>query len=148
MARIEGEIHIDAPVQRVFDVVADERNEPRYNPRIVRAEKVSDGPVGAGARYLAYPAGAGRRGAMTVETVACERPSRLVTRVRASYLEVDGAMTFAAEDGGTRMRWSWDTRLRGAARALTPVLVAVGPRWERRNWVGLKRFLETAPAGS
>jgi hypothetical protein len=32
----------------VFDFVADERNEPRYNPRICRAEKLSPGPVGRG----------------------------------------------------------------------------------------------------
>ena len=48
MARIEGEIVINRPVEEVFDVVADERNEPRYNPRMLRAEKLSPGPVGLG----------------------------------------------------------------------------------------------------
>ena len=43
MTRIDGEVTIAAPVERVFDMVADERNEPRYSPRIVRAEKISDG---------------------------------------------------------------------------------------------------------
>ncbi|HEY6745735.1 MAG TPA: SRPBCC family protein [Mycobacteriales bacterium] len=42
MARISGGVTIDAPVEDVFDLVADERNEPRYNPRIVHAEKVSE----------------------------------------------------------------------------------------------------------
>ena len=32
MVRIEGEIVIKRPVEEVFDFVADERNEPRYNP--------------------------------------------------------------------------------------------------------------------
>jgi hypothetical protein len=31
MARVEGEIIIHRPVPEVFDFVADERNEPRYN---------------------------------------------------------------------------------------------------------------------
>jgi hypothetical protein len=39
MARIEGEIIIDRPVDVVFDYVADQRNEPRYNPQMVRAER-------------------------------------------------------------------------------------------------------------
>jgi hypothetical protein len=30
-ARIAGDIVIRRPVEEVFDVVADERNEPRYN---------------------------------------------------------------------------------------------------------------------
>jgi hypothetical protein len=50
MACISGEVMINAPVAEVFDMVADERNEPRYNARIVRAEKVSEGPVGRPAR--------------------------------------------------------------------------------------------------
>jgi hypothetical protein len=45
MADIAGEVTIDAPVDEVFDMVADKRNEPR----IVRAERVSEGPVGTGA---------------------------------------------------------------------------------------------------
>lgn len=45
MPRIDGEIVIAAPVEQVLDMVADERNEPRYNPRIARAEKASPVPT-------------------------------------------------------------------------------------------------------
>jgi hypothetical protein len=48
MARIAGEVVIGRPVDVVFDFVADQRNEPRYNPRMVRADKVTGGPVGRG----------------------------------------------------------------------------------------------------
>jgi hypothetical protein len=33
--RIGGEIFINRPVEEVFDFVADARNEPRYNPRML-----------------------------------------------------------------------------------------------------------------
>jgi len=145
MPRINGEIIIAAPVEQVFDVVADERNEPRYNPRIRRAEKTSEGPVGRGSRFIAEPKGMGRRGVMTVEVVDYDRPGRLRTSIRSSYMDADGTLTFAPADGGTRMRWSWDMRLLGAARVLSPVLRAIGPRWEHRNWVGLKQFMENGP---
>ena len=49
-ARIAGDIVIERPVEEVFDFVADERNEPRFNPRILRAEKISPGPIGFGTR--------------------------------------------------------------------------------------------------
>jgi uncharacterized protein YndB with AHSA1/START domain len=143
MARINGEIIIAAPVEQVFDIVADERNEPRYNPRIARAEKTSPGPVGRGARFTAQPRGLGAAGVMTVEIVDYDRPRRLATSIRSSYLDVGGTLTFSKADGGTCMRWSWDMRLRGAMRALSPVLRAIGPRWEHRNWAGLKQFMES-----
>jgi hypothetical protein len=53
MAHVEGEILIGRPVAEVFDFVADERNEPRYNPRMLRAEKLSTGPIGVGTRFRA-----------------------------------------------------------------------------------------------
>jgi hypothetical protein len=37
MARIEGDIVIARPVEAVFDYVADQSNEPQYNPQMVRA---------------------------------------------------------------------------------------------------------------
>ena len=46
MVRIEGGIVIGRPVEDVFDFVADERNEPLYNPRMIRAEKVTPGRQG------------------------------------------------------------------------------------------------------
>ena len=46
MARIEGEILIGRPRGVVFDYVADQDNEPQYNPRMVRAEKITAAPVG------------------------------------------------------------------------------------------------------
>ena len=143
MTRIAGSVTIGAPVDEVFDLVADERNEPRYNPRIARAAKVSDGPVGTGARFVAEPKGMGARGRMTTEILDYDRPHRLRNRVRSSYMEVDGTLTFEEVDGGTRLSWDWDMRLVGPLWVLAPVLAVVGPRWERRNWVDLKRYLES-----
>jgi hypothetical protein len=45
MARIEGEIVIGRPVDVVFGYVADQSNEPQYNLRMVRAEKITAGPA-------------------------------------------------------------------------------------------------------
>jgi hypothetical protein len=146
MTRIAGEVEIQAPVEEVFDLVADERNEPLYNPRIVRAAKVGDAPVGPGARYVVEPRGTGRRGEMTVETVEYDRPRRLRSVVVSSYLAVDGVLAFTPVGDGTRLRWDWDMRLVGPVRLLSPVLRLVGPRWERRNWVGLKEHVESRRA--
>jgi hypothetical protein len=41
MTFIEGEITIARPAETVFDFAADQRNEPRYNPRMTRAQKVT-----------------------------------------------------------------------------------------------------------
>jgi hypothetical protein len=143
VAHIAGEVTIVAPVEVVFDTVADERNEPTYNPRIARAEKVSPGPVGRGTRFVATPKGMGSKGEMTLEIVEYDRPHRLRSVVRSSYMRVEGVLTFDDVDGATRLRWDWHMGLVGASRLLSPVLAVIGPRWERRNWVALKSYLES-----
>jgi hypothetical protein len=142
MVHISGEVSIDAPVEEVFDMVADERNEPRYNPRIIRAEKVSEGPIGRSSRFAIEPKGMGRKGEMTLEILEYDRPRRLHNVVRSSYMQVEGTLSFEAVHGAVRLRWDWDMSLVGAMRALSPILLVIGPRWERRNWVSLKAYVD------
>lgn len=95
MPRIMGEITIGAPVEEVLDVVADERNEPRYNRRIVNARMTSTGPISVGTRFVAEPKSGGPGAAMTVTILEYDRPHRLHNQVSSSYMQVDGVLTFA-----------------------------------------------------
>ena len=74
MAHIEGEIVIERPVEEVFDVVSDERNEPRYNPRLLWVEKVSSGPIRRGTQFRAATKTMGRPAEMTIEFKRPPRP--------------------------------------------------------------------------
>ena len=53
MGRISGEILIKRQVEQVFDYVADQRNEPIYNPQMLHSEKINDGQVRVGTRFSA-----------------------------------------------------------------------------------------------
>jgi deazaflavin-dependent oxidoreductase (nitroreductase family) len=146
VTHIAGEITISAPIDLVFDTVADERNEPSYNPRIARAELATEGPLGPGTRFSVRPKGAGGTGEMTVEIVEYDRPRRLHNVIRSSSMLVDGTLSFEETAGGTRFSWDWQMTLLGPFRVLTPVLALVGPAWERRNWRSLKNHLEGGPS--
>ena len=118
VARVEGEIIINRPVEEVFDFVADERNEPHYNPRMVRAEKISEGQIGSGARFHTELKMAGRTMPMVVEFTDFERTRRLGSVTRSSMMETEGALTFESVPSGTRMCWSWYVRPRGAMKLI------------------------------
>lgn len=148
MVRVEGEITINRPVEGVFYFVADERDEPRHNARMVRAELISDGPIGVATRFRTELSTMGGTMPMTVEFTGYERPSRLASVTHSSMMETEGALTFESIPGGTRMRWSWDVRPRGAMRVRAPFVGAVGRRQERRIWGSLKRLLEAEVGGS
>jgi hypothetical protein len=148
MARIEGEIMIHRPVEEVFDFVADERNEPRYNPRMVRAEMLTPEPVGLGSRFRAEMRTWPRPVVMNVEFTGYDRPRRLASTTRLSTMDIQGTLTFDPVPVGTRMRWSWQMRPRGLLKLLTLVMAGIGRRQEEAIWTGLKRVLEAQEAPS
>jgi hypothetical protein len=144
--RIEGEIVIERPVDEVFDFVADARNEPRYNPRMLRAEKLTPGPVGLGTRFRDEFKSVGRPAEVAIEIVGYERPRRLTDSIHLSTMEIRGGLAFDPVPAGTRMRWSWELMPRGVFRLMTPVVARIGRRQERRIWAGLKRVMEAQEA--
>ncbi len=149
MAHIEGEIVIDRPAEVVFDFVADERNEPRFNPRMTRVEQISPGPIGLGTRFRAAATSMGRSVEMVIEFTAFERPLRLSSATSTSSMDIQYTLTFEPAPGGTRMGWSGDLEARGILKLLTPLIARVGRRQEQAIWASLKRYLEeekTPPA--
>ncbi len=142
MAKVAGEIRIDAPADVVFEVVADERNEPKYNPALLSVDLLSEGPVGVGTRFRAVHMSGRGPMEMTVELTEYDPPRRIASVTRTSWAEIRGAVTFVQSGDATRMSWSWDVRPKGFARLLTPLVGVVGRRQERVCWGGLKRYLE------
>lgn len=142
MIRIKGAVVINRPVEEVFDFVADARNEPRYNPRIRRAEKVSDGPIGPGTRFRTETTSMGRTTEMIIEIIEYQRPRRLVSTTRLSAMDIHGTLTFDPVDSGTRMQWSWDVKPRGIYKLMAPLIGRMGQRQEERIWQAMQQFLE------
>jgi hypothetical protein len=125
----------------VFDFVADERNEPCYNPRILRVHKLTPGPIGQGTRFRAETTTM-RRAAGSRSSTRPTSARRLGSSIRMSAADIQGTLTFDPIDGGTRMGWLWDLRLRGWYRLLTSVIARSGQRLEQATWASLKQYLE------
>jgi hypothetical protein len=132
MARVEGAIIINRRVEDVFDFVADERNESRYNPRRVRAEQISEGPIGVGTQFRAELKTVGRTMPTTVEFTAYERPWRLGSLTSLSGLEAEGAVTFDSTLAAPGCAGRGTVRPRGVLRLISPIVGAIGRKQERR----------------
>jgi carbon monoxide dehydrogenase subunit G len=142
MAHIEGEIVVKRPAEEVFDFVADERHEPRFNPHMLTAEKVSDGLIGKGTRFRAEIDNLGRTVPMDIEFTAVERPRRLASSTHMTAMDVRGELTFDPVPEGTRLRWSWDVEEHGILKLMGPAASFIGRRQERAIWSSLKWLLE------
>lgn len=142
MRPITGEILIEAPRAAVFDFVANECNEPLYNPNMLRADQLTQGPVGVGTRFTAVMKGP-RSTTVAIEYTGFNRPQVLNSLSRTAGMDIEGELSFAAEGNQTRLTWIWRLRPRGALRLVTPLVRALGSRQEHNNWQALKKYLET-----
>ena len=145
-APIRGEIEILRPPEVVFDTVADERNEPRFNPALTRVEKLTAGPLGVGTRFRAEATVRGRIAPMTIELTEFVRAQRLSSVTQMAAMRIDGTLTFGPTPRGTRMTWAWNIHPVGALALARPAVVWMGRRQEVRIWRGLKDHLEKGPA--
>lgn len=146
MTAIKGSILIRRPVEEVFDFVADERNEPAYNPQMRSVEKTTHGPVGTGTLWHVVMTSGKRSRTFELEVEVTEytRPSRLGSITRMAAADISGALTFVPDADGTLMRWSWQMRPKGMLKLATPLFAAVGRKQEQRIWSSLKAHLESS----
>ena len=130
MARIEGAVVVRRSVAEVFEFVADECNEPRYNPRMVRVEQITPGPIGIGARFRAEARTLGRRPApITIEYTGFEPGRQLASSIRSAAMDASGSLTFTSVPAGTRLSWSWvPADSRDSRRRMPPATGTDGPR--------------------
>ena len=140
VAHITGHVRIAAPLEQVFDTVADSRNEPSFNPAMTGVELLTPAPIGLGTRFLAHMGKADME--MFVELTEFERPHRLGSLTTSSMMETSGALTLTAEGDETVMGWDWQVHPKGWFRLLGPLVGPLGARMERRIWTALKHKLE------
>ncbi|MDE3064985.1 MAG: SRPBCC family protein [Acidobacteriota bacterium] len=143
MATVTGSISIDRAPESVFDVLAAEELEPRYNPSMLSVEKLTEGPPGVGSRFRARHAPRRRPSEMVIEFTEFDRPRRLASSTTMPWGDVTGALDLVATGTGTRLEWTWVVRPRGFAKVMSPVVGLIGARAERACWEGLKRYLES-----
>lgn len=145
MVRVQGDITIERPLVEVFDFVADESNEPMYNPRMTRADKITAGPIGVGTQFNSVMTGMGGATEIAIEFTEFDRPHRIRERVHLSNMDINGLLLFEPVSGGTRMKWVWDLEPHGVMRILGPLVRWMGDRQERAIWNSLKQLMERGP---
>ena len=115
---------------------------------MVRAEKITPGPVGKGTQFRSAVASMGRTAEMLSECTGYDRPALLASTATMAQADFSYLLTFEPAAAGTRMRWSGQVRPKGAFRLLGPVITWLGMRQEQRIWASLKLHLEAAPQPS
>ncbi len=116
MARLEREIVIAAPPERVFAYLAQPERTPEWSPNVQSVRLTSEGPIGEGATTETVVKALGTTQRAIGRCTAFDPPRRLVIESQTNL----GATTvnetlLLAEGTGTRLRAKLDYTLPGGA---------------------------------
>lgn len=121
-------MHIDAPVDDVFDFMADVDNELDWNPDVRSIVRVGSGPIDVGAEWDAAYRG---MGSMRIRVDEYDRDRhRLAFSTSGSRMSMTFSFAFAAaaNGSGTDVRVDADVEPKGGLRLAAPLL---GPMMRR-----------------
>ncbi|MEU4080190.1 polyketide cyclase [Streptomyces venezuelae] len=75
--QFEATFEVDRPVEDVFAYLADGRNDPQFSPRVLRIERVPDGPTAVGTVFRSTVKDAGMTTGRAIRVTALEPPLKL-----------------------------------------------------------------------
>ena len=140
MAVIKNSVQIDRSPEEVFDYLVDLRNELEWNPDAQSMEKLTDGPIDVGTKFLAKWK---QSELIEVECTQYDRPRRW-TYSNGGPLSVVFDVTLTPQGSGSLLAARFDARPHGLLKLFFPVLLQMLKRAEKRNMRDIKNALEKA----
>ena len=134
---VTATIRIACPAERVFDIVADMRQEPQWNSRVSSAELRSAEPVQAGSRFAIVNGGS----EYDVTVTTYDRPERLVFEASGKP-DLTIAYTFTPSGEETDLAADLEFRPRGALKVPFRLLAPVIRRDVPKQYASLKALCE------
>jgi uncharacterized protein YndB with AHSA1/START domain len=146
MPRVEEEIVIDSPPERVFAFVTAPENDRLWSSTAVERRVESGRPIEVGTRIDAVDKFLGRRIVSTFEVTEHEPSRRSAIRFVSGPVRAVGSYTLEPSNGGTRFRWLLEAPpgLGGVylGRATDPLVTWIFRRRLRRDLRQLRAVLE------
>jgi uncharacterized protein YndB with AHSA1/START domain len=95
---------------RVFDLMADARNEPKWNSQVSSTDLISGEPIGPGSRFTTVNRGQ----TYTAVITEYERPHRLTFEVTGRAMTIIGSMWFTGTPDATQLKAEFNMQPKGS----------------------------------
>ena len=144
MARFEGSMVINRPIEEVFAYVTDVSNSaPQWETGILEVEQTSEGPIGAGTTFQGVKRILGRRREWTLEVTEYEPSRKWRHKITSGGRTlVEETLTFEAVERGIRLTVASELKMGGFFRLASPIVVRKMQKEVEGDLANLKNILE------
>ena len=137
---IKDVMHANCSATTAFDLLADARNELRWNSGVSAVELMTSEPIGEGSQFSFVD----KRGQHEVTITSFERPNRLAFELRDPQMDVDIEIVFTEVDGVTTITGTFTPETRGLMTLLFPFLKPLIRRQIAKEHVNFVQLCESA----
>jgi carbon monoxide dehydrogenase subunit G len=120
--RYAREIEVTTPVDETFAYIADFTHTPEWDPGIAEARRLTPEPTVLGSRFEVIALFRGKRQRFEYVVTEYADGRRIALRGDGEKATSDDVITVSPVDGGTRIGYEADLRLKGALRVAEPFL--------------------------
>ena len=142
MIIVQVNIVINRPLEEVFSFLSNLENNMKWRSGMIKAEKVSEGPIGVGTTYRVINNFFGRRAEGQAEVTEYELNRKYAT-MNKSGLRIKTQRTFESVEGGTRVTFAVETELGSFFKLVEPLMARIGKRRLEADAATVKKLIET-----
>jgi hypothetical protein len=145
MAHYAAALDTSRTRREVAAYLTDFSTTQEWDPGVVEAERLDQGPITVGSRFRLVARFLGRRAELTYAIVHHDPGEQVTLRgENATVVSLDTMRFSDSPSGGTRVSYEADLRLKGPLRALDPLLRLAFNRVGDRAAAGLRSELASA----
>ena len=142
MAKVEGSVVINRPIEDVFAYLAVVGNWPQWNTGMEEAEQTSEGPAGVGTKCRGVNVFMGQRMEWTSEITVFELNKKVEQKIISGPMSVEQSVTVEAVEGGTKLTLAGEGETGGLFKLAEPVVNRNMKKQMEGNLASLKEILE------
>jgi carbon monoxide dehydrogenase subunit G len=141
--RVARQVETDCPQTKAFDFVADFSTTQEWDPGIIEAKRLDDGPIGVGSRFELVSRFGSREQTIVYEITVFDPPQSITLVGDGSNFQGTDEISFdTREGGGTLVRYVADLGLKGLSAVALPFIRGRLDEMSDRAVAGLKSALD------
>jgi carbon monoxide dehydrogenase subunit G len=142
MAHYNASLDTPRRPAETFAYLSDFSTTEEWDPGVIEAERLGEGPVREGTEFRLLARFLGRKTPLTYRIVEYDPPRAVTFRGESSTVVSLDRITFEPSNGGTRITYDADLALKGALKLADPLLRIAFKRVGDRALSGLRSTLE------
>ena len=141
MARYIASLDTTRPIEEVFDYLSDFSTTQEWDPGIVEAHRLDNGPVAIGSEFRLLASFLGRTNEITYRIVELDSPTTVALRGENQTVVSFDRITLEPAGGGTRITYEAELTLKGPLKIADALLGLAFNRVGNRALAGLRAKL-------